>query len=567
MNVTTFDIRTSLPSGITVLEASAGTGKTYTIAALTARYVAEGTPIDRILIVTFTRIAAGELRNRVRERLVDVERALTRALSGGPQPLDEVSRLLAEGSDAEVRARRDCLTRALADFDTATIATTHGFCQEVLGGLGIAGDMAADAEFVEDLSDLRDEIVDDLFLLRFYEHEGPDLSRAQAIVIARMALDNPGANIEPAAAHGDGIVPTRVRLAHRVRKEFRARKLANGVMSYDDLLVRLNTALAGLGGDAIVSRLQRRFEIVLVDEFQDTDPIQWEIMRRVFGRDGGRLVVIGDPKQAIYGFRGADVYAYLDAAEAANCHLKLTVNWRSDQALLDAYDALFAGARLGHEGIVYSGVSAVANNQRPRLLGAADSSPLRIRIAPRNDPSVGTTASSGHAPARQAREHVANDLARDLVALLESGAEIEVRDRNGAPVRRERVRPGDVAVLVPFHRNATLVREALDLAGIPAVVSGAGSVFDTPAAREWLRLLEAIERPASASHARSAALTSFIGWAPDRVAAAVDQEWDALHLRLHEWARALRMRDVASLFERVTLTEELPSPSARARRR
>jgi superfamily I DNA/RNA helicase len=136
-----FDICGPLPSGVTVLEASAGTGKTYAIAALAARYVAEGTPLDRLLLVTFTRMATGELRERVRERLVGVERGLTRVLAGVPPSGDEVVRLLA-GKD--VALRRDRLRRALADFDAATIATTHGFCQEVLGGLGIAGDLEPD---------------------------------------------------------------------------------------------------------------------------------------------------------------------------------------------------------------------------------------------------------------------------------------------------------------------------------------------------------------------------------------------------------------------------------------
>ena len=132
---------------MTVLEASAGTGKTYTIAALAARYVAEGTPLDRLLLVTFTRMATGELRDRVRERLVSAEQGLDRALAGGaPTTRDEVvaaARRRAAG--ARCGTRRDRLARALADFDAATIATTHGFCQEVLGGLGIAGDVERDA--------------------------------------------------------------------------------------------------------------------------------------------------------------------------------------------------------------------------------------------------------------------------------------------------------------------------------------------------------------------------------------------------------------------------------------
>jgi exodeoxyribonuclease V beta subunit len=123
-----FDVCGPLPTGVTVLEASAGTGKTFAIAALAVRYVAEGTPLNRLLLVTFTRMATGELRERVRERLVSAERGLDRALAGAPpEHRDEVVELLAQGDRGEVERRRDRLARALSDFDAATIATTHGF--------------------------------------------------------------------------------------------------------------------------------------------------------------------------------------------------------------------------------------------------------------------------------------------------------------------------------------------------------------------------------------------------------------------------------------------------------
>ena len=553
-----FDVCGPLPSGVTVLEASAGTGKTYTIAALTARYVAEGMPLEQMLLVTFTRMATGELRDRVRERLVAVEQGLTRALAeeaSRSATADEVVRLLAQGSTAQVTERRDRLARALADFDAATIATTHGFCQEVLGGLGIAGDIAADTVFAEDLTDLLEEVVDDLYVRRFHARDTPDFTRAQAMRIALMAVNNPAARIEPESAPDESVAAMRVRLARAVRAELEARKRATGVMTYDDLLTRLHDALRGPGGEAVAKRLRARFAVVLVDEFQDTDPVQWEIMRRAFG--DGTLVLIGDPKQAIYAFRGADVYAYIDAAASAGSHATLVVNWRSDQGLIDAYDALFSGARLGHEGIVYRAVRAAGCNQAPRLTGTPVSAPLRLRIARRDDPAVGRTP-GGYARKQPAREQIAADLADDLVALLESGAEVEIRDQAGATVRRERVRPGHVAVLVRTHRNAARVRDALDGAGIPAVVSGAGSVFGTPAAGEWLRLLDAIERPASAPRAHSAALTCFLGWSAERVALAGDDDWEDVHRRLHEWGRVLRDRGVASLTERITLTEGLP---------
>jgi exodeoxyribonuclease V beta subunit len=550
-----FDVCGDLPAGVIVLEASAGTGKTYTIAALTARYVAEGTPLDRMLLVTFTRMATGELRDRVRERLNAVERGLSRTLAEETDSSDEVVRLLARGSTAEVTQRRDNLARALAGFDAATIATTHGFCQEVLGGLGIAGDIAADTVFAEDLSDLLEEVVDDLYVRRFHARDTPDFTRAQAMRIALMAVNNPAARIEPEAAPAESVAAMRVRLAHAVRKELEDRKRATGVMTYDDLLTRLHETLSGPGGPAVARRLRERFEVVLVDEFQDTDPVQWEIMRRAFG--DGTLVLIGDPKQAIYAFRGADVYAYIEAAASAGSHATLVVNWRSDQGLIDAYDALFAGARLGHEGIVYRTVKAAGVNQAPRLTGTQVAAPLRLRVARRDDPAVGRTP-GGYARKQPAREQIAADLANDLVALLDSGAEVEIRDQAGATVRRERVQPGHVAVLVRTHRNASRVRDALDGAGIPAVVSGAGSVFGTPAAGEWLRLVDAIERPASALRARSAALTCFLGWSAEHVALARDDEWEDVHRRLHEWARVLRDRGVASLTERITLTEGLP---------
>ena len=193
-DVRPFDVCGPLPTGVTVLEASAGTGKTYTIAALAARYVAEGTPLDQILLVTFTRMATGELRERVRERLVSAERGLGRALAGaGPEERDAVVRMLAEGPREEVERRRRRLGRALAGFDGATIATTHGFCQEVLGGMGIDGDVEPDAAFVEDVRDLLSEVVDDLYVRRFHSRDTPDFDRKEAMRIAEVAVANPAA--------------------------------------------------------------------------------------------------------------------------------------------------------------------------------------------------------------------------------------------------------------------------------------------------------------------------------------------------------------------------------------
>ncbi|HKG66258.1 MAG TPA: UvrD-helicase domain-containing protein [Solirubrobacteraceae bacterium] len=554
---TAFDVTGPLPTGVTVLEASAGTGKTYTIAALAARYVADGVPLEQLLLVTFTRMATGELRDRVRERLVSAEEGLARSLAGAPPPRDEVVRLLCDGSRELVELRRRRLAHALADFDSATIATTHGFCQEVLGGLGVAGDVEPGVTFVEDIGDLVEEVVDDLYLRRFHWVAGrPDFGRAQALKIGRVAIDNPATPIEPRAAGPDTVAGMRRGLAEAVRRELDTRKRRLAVMTYDDLLTRLEKILTDPGGDVAVQRLRARFRVVLVDEFQDTDPVQWDIVRLAFGQ-GSTLVLIGDPKQAIYAFRGADVYAYLEAAKSAGASATLEVNWRSDQGLLEAYDALFGDARLGHAGIAYRSVRAAAANREPRLLGAPRPEPLRLRVVHRDDPTIEKTR-YGYAGNDSSRRHIAQDLAGDLVALLSSGGRIERRAEDGAVLGHEPVRPGHIAVLVRTHRQAALVRDALDAVEIPAVINGAGSVFGSEPARDWLRLLEAIERPSAPARARAAALTPFLGWDAERVASAAEDEWEEVHRRLHEWARVLRVRGVAALLETITLIEGLP---------
>jgi exodeoxyribonuclease V beta subunit len=534
-----FDACGPLPSGVTVLEASAGTGKTFTIAALATRYVAGGLPLERLLIVTFTRMATSELRDRVRERMMSAEQGLSRVLLGSaPESADDILRLLASGPKEEVRLRRDRLTRALSDFDAATIATTHQFCQHVLNGLGVAGDVERDVAFVEDPRYLVDEVVTDLYV-RFFHRPGKraGFTLKQAIKIGELAVGNPDAVLMPANAPQDSAAQLRWRLATKVREEVDRRRRLAAVLTYDDLLTRLRDTLAHPErGELACRRLRERYQVALVDEFQDTDPVQWEIMRRAFAGPESTLVLIGDPKQAIYAFRGADVYAYLEAARMAGAQATLEVNWRSDQGLLDAFDALFSGARLGHEDIVYRDVKAAPVNAGRHMPGV----PMRVRVLHRDDGLVKLTP-TGFASLKDARACLASDLAADVVRLLAGRS----------------VRPGDIAVLVHRNEDAHAVRDALDAAGVPAVVNGAGSVFATSAAQDWLRLLQAIERPAGASEARAAALSAFVGWTAERVALAGEVELEDLHARLHRWAAVLRLRGVATLFETISRQERL----------
>ncbi|MCJ7439501.1 MAG: UvrD-helicase domain-containing protein, partial [Acidimicrobiia bacterium] len=156
----TFSPTAPLPTGRVAIEASAGTGKTYTLAGLVVRYIAEAqVPVDALLIVTFTRAAAGELRDRVRTRLTEA----VAALNGAPGvPLDDdVFALLAE-TDRD--GRRDRLERAIVDFDTATITTIHGFAQQVLATLGSAAPGDLDATLVDDTSELVEAVCADVLI-------------------------------------------------------------------------------------------------------------------------------------------------------------------------------------------------------------------------------------------------------------------------------------------------------------------------------------------------------------------------------------------------------------------
>jgi exodeoxyribonuclease V beta subunit len=534
--VTAFDPTGPLPAaGVTVLEASAGTGKTYTIAALAARYVAEGMPLDELLAVTFTRAATGELRARIRERLT---KTLT-ALETGT-PTDEVDALLLARGDVADQVLN--LRLALADFDAATITTTHGFCAEVLGSLGILGDLDPGCAVVEDVDDLRDEVLADLYL-RKWRTAAPAIEVADARTVARAAINHPNAPLLPDPG-AENRARTRAALATAVRAELEVRKRANNVMTFDDQLERLRAAL---DEPAVAARLRARFSVVLVDEFQDTDPVQWEVLRRAFV-DGAptAVVLIGDPKQAIYAFRGADVFAYLEAKRAATQIRTLETNWRSDQALIDAHDALLAGRELGDEDIAYASVKACDAHQEPRLTGAPAGAPLRFRVLDRGSPRQELTR-MGFAETGSAREFAAQDCANDIARLLGSAARFE-----GRPVR-----PGDVAVLVRKTVNAVKVQHWLAERGIPAVLAGAGSVFATPAATDWLRLLEALERPSQTTRARAAVLTAFFGWDGAQVAAADDDAWEDVHGTLHRWARILRGPGVAALLEAITLEHRL----------
>lgn len=536
-----FNLTGPLPEGTTVLEASAGTGKTYAIVGLATRYVAEGyAELSQLLLVTFSRAATQELRERTRERLAYTAAALA-DVSTAIRHRDPLVRYLAASGPEETTLRHDRLVHALSDFDAATIATTHGFCQRMLDSLGLAGEHEPHAAFTESIDDLAAEAIDDLYLRRYAGTAAPAISPANARGAALAAIQDRQAELAPRNAAEDSESWHLVTFAEAVRTEVERRKRMAGLRTYDDLLVLLRDILADeTQGETACARIRRQYRVALIDEFQDTDPVQWEILSRVF-HGHTTLVLVGDPKQAIYAFRGAEVLSYLDAARQAESYQQLGTNWRSDAGLVDALQHLYGGAALGHADITVSPVAA--HHTVPRLAGTV---PLCLRYLGRT--GHGPLNKSGFPSVGRLRSHIARDLAVNIASLLRSERTVTV-DGADRPVA-----PSDIAILVRKWTTIPAIRAELDRLGVPSVLAGGASVFTTPSARHWLWLLHALEQPHRPGRVRLAALTPLLGYRPNELD---DDEMAALSGNLRSWAELFATAGFAAAAERIAVHTEL----------
>ena len=532
-----FDLLGPLPEAgtTTVLEASAGTGKTFTLAGLVTRYLAEGrATLDEMLLITFSRAATRELRDRVRRQLVETVAALDGVTTAEPNKL--VAHLLS-GSADERDLRRRRLRDALAGFDAATIATTHQFCHLVLKSLGIAGDTSAGVELVESLDDLLVRVVDDLYLAQFgSQRDEVALSYPDALKLARVVISDPYAQLRPQDPEPGSAAEIRLRFVNAVSAELELRKRRLGVLGYDDLLRRLAGALEPEDSPAR-DRMRQRWPIVMVDEFQDTDPIQWQVIERGFVGHS-TVVLIGDPKQAIYGFRGGDIHTYLKAAGTAGAQRTLAMNWRSDAALVEALQTVMGGAALGDSRIVVHDVAAAVSESR--LTGAPSTAPFRLRVARRGAFGVSPDRVIG---IDTLREHIPDDMAADIAALFAAEAKFDGK----------LITPGNIAVIVETSKDAGFCQSALQRAGIPAVFTGDADVFASAAAADWLCLLEAFDATHRAGLVRAAAATAFFGNTAAQLADGGDALTDTVASTLRDWADELRLHGPAAVFEAAQL--------------
>ncbi len=661
--------------GLTLIEASAGTGKTFTIANLYLRLVVEHRlSVDQILVVTFTEAATAELQDRVRRRL----RAALDA-AGGRREDGEVEVLRARVGDDAVRHR---LQTALADFDEAAISTIHGFCRRMLQENAFESGVPFDIELEADQRPLHDELLADFWAREVAAADplwvaalrnrkvsaealrpllvdaisNPDTTvipdppepvdaaagfraafdRARAAWLAERdtlageLLDSPAlkrgsyrrptvqalvddldhwfadaaprdptapknlarltpdalergtkkgqdaptspffdavpALLEAGTAFDQELLGLRLRLVEYARAEHGPRKVERNSLSFDDLLHRLDGALSAEGGRRLATAIRRRYRAALIDEFQDTDPVQYRIFHAIYGGRREPLFLIGDPKQSIYAFRGADIFAYLRAvADAGERGYTLGTNWRSDPTLIRAVNALFGRAP---DPFVFDRIGFQPVDPRPEAedrlrTNGRPPPPLQIRFVPR-DGSPGRPGKRGAITAEFSDATLPDRVAADIARLLAGDTTLRPR---GADEERP-LRAGDVAVLVRTNRQAAAMQRALRRLRIPSVLRSQESVLKSTEAGELSTVLQAVHEPADAGRVRAALATDLMGMSGDRIAALRedDRGWEEWTTRVRGWRTIWDEGGFIQLFRQLLSVRSEPgAPPAHAR--
>ncbi|MDU7360037.1 MAG: UvrD-helicase domain-containing protein [Propionibacteriaceae bacterium] len=464
-----FSFNAALPKSTLLLEASAGTGKTFTIAGLAVRYIAEDDlDISELLIITFSNNAAAELRSRV---FTAIESCITLLRAGIPASelpsAEPAARYLASLGRAEEFIER--LERALDNFDRAAVFTIHSFCQLTLREMGVLGN-ANSSEALSPTYQLIDECAADSFVARYHTLESPPFPAWKAIRLAHEACRN-SLTLAPEGSE-------EAQFGAAVREMFTARKSKLGVLTFDDLINRMSEVLQHpVTGDMAKQWLRDTYRVVLVDEFQDTDKDQWAIIESAFVAEDRPTILIGDPKQSIYGFRKADLRTYLQAS-AISTRQSLAMNYRSDDGVVNGVVELMEGIPLGDASI------------QVQPVGVCHSSRLELNV----DQRVWVRQARGS----RAQERVLDDLVAQVDSLL------------GTPCDGACLEASDIAVLVRSHAVAHKVAERLTTLGYPAVLFGATNIWKQQAAKDWEQFLRALS-PDGGSAASFMALTDLVG--------------------------------------------------------
>lgn len=649
--------------GIQLIEAGAGTGKTFNIAGLFLRLIVErGFTIDQILVVTYTKAATEELKSRIRSRLVTAKNELNTKLKD-----QLIEATVKDRIDPDVALQR--IQDALTDFDRAAIFTIHGFCQRILIHFAFETGYLFEAKLLQDDQPMVQEMADDFWrryiapaphelvaraleelnqpeemaalfnrcrtpgmrvvpdtieppldaleawrvaadqvcrawpaakdaVLKLLASEGlnatwygkcqpdkghPGVSpreRVLSVLAARMEqwegryplfshFDRFTTSLLEKATKKNAITPRhpffdlcehataclsemevqisaylrylKVSLIKEARQRLDEKKSERSILFYDDLLIQVHRALQHSTASRLVRALRESYRAALVDEFQDTDALQYDIFMRLFGDENALLFMIGDPKQAIYSFRGADLFSYLEAKGAASHQYTLSKNWRATQPLLNAINTLFDShpQPFGHDRIGYEpAVAAQPDNS------AIEDAPFQLWYLTRGDEAGAVRPLSQDEATRQ----IVAGVAEEIVTLLKVSQTTTV------------IEPQAIAVLTRTHQQAQSVKSALDERNVPAVLHSAGSVFDTREAESLSILLDGVAMPSDPFRVRAALATDLIGATADELCSSVETpaaDWEARWARFDAYHRIWQRDGFYPMFSRMMAEEKI----------
>jgi exodeoxyribonuclease V beta subunit len=341
--------------------------------------------------------------------------------------------------------------------------------------------------------------------------------------------------LEAVAALVDG--PAEALLAHAChwgRRELRQRRQRSGATSFAGLLEALDPGEESLGqGTPLLAAVAVRYDAALIDEFQDTDPIQWRILRLAFGTGAHRLVMVGDPKQAIYRFRGGDLATYLAARGEAQALYQLDENRRSTAELIDGLNRLLA------PGLVRSGLEVPAVLARADRSGPPGPAIELLWLGPKLEEEEEADGNQPEAKAPSRTEWEGRLPSLIAAATAELLARRPVLCQGG---QSRHLGPEDICLLVSRHRQAEALRQALQRQGIASRLVSQADVFATAGATLLQRFLDALADPADPNCLRLLAASPLIGWSARTVQSADPGRWSALAGRLQALAAGLERR-------------------------
>ena len=695
---TLFDAFAVPLQGINLIEASAGTGKTWSLCALYLRLLLEKSlGVEQILVVTYTKAATAELRERLRAALA-ATLAKLRGETLDDGLVDGVLRAWHTSAGAcDDEHARQCLETALQHFDEAAIYTIHGFCQRALTDTPFASALPFAVTWVEDdeaelhrvttdfwracvIPAAQDPIVARylalhgitpdqwLELLRYargkpllqwcwpefvdamadvsenvwaryaalFEQSRDSWSRERAIILAKLenSLD---------ALNRNRYKPERIENARQVWQDFfdqgaacaswsdiqklfctstlhdackknhqppqhpffeqadalaeayqelertgkakyfallrkfidvAAERLAilkrdRRVFTFDDMLLNLYHALHGPQGATLAATMRRRFPAALIDEFQDTDPLQLALFSQIYPRTAQletTLFWVGDPKQAIYSFRGADVYAYLQAKHVAQASYTLTHNQRSTPELIAACNTLFGinPRAFMVEGLHYQPVQR-GSKPLPQFVDDGQTrGHLHVWLLPAPPDEAYVSRAEAQARAIAATSAEIARLLGDARRIVDRPNEFGPIDSSnvGANCFAQHVLPGvrlddqalapqHIAVLVRTHNEARLVKASLRQWGIDSVELAQDSVYQTAVASDAAYLLQAIANPGDSGRLRAALATEWIGYDAPRLATLDDATYANIVGVFLDYQVAWREHGLAALWQRL----------------